>query len=365
MALPKPETNPAAAEGTVAHKWCEKVLLGEAELDDVEDDTMRAGVEVYTTYAEEVFEKYHDPGYEVEGKVELGHLIPGGSPPYWSCFGSADFFIYENAMAKDMPEGMKYQIPEVIDFKYGRHAVEIVDNTQLMLYANGLAEDIGHRGSVKITVVQPRAAHADGPVRSHIVTGKELRDLVIRARSVLSKAHKAIKVAGDHCFYCQLATDCEVKNKQIQKTASMEFAEDVFKPISKDAMSDEQIALIVKNHKAITKWMEGVVAAANVRSRGGKPIDGTKLVRNPGRNAWTDDATFAKMAIDLDIVDEAYKTAPKGIGDIKAILKEHYDNNPDDLIAEYVTKSEGSVSLVSDDDGRLEYNSAALDFAGK
>ena len=355
QALPTPPAHPAAIEGTLAHKFGEQVLLDDASLDDIEDETMRAGVEIYTDYVEGVFESYEDPGYEVEGRVVLEQLIPGGSPSYWSCFGSADFFIYDEA---------NKQIPEVVDFKYGRHPVEAKDNLQLMLYALGLAEDIGHTGKVKLTIVQPRAHHADGPIRTWTVTGKQLNELRLRVRKVLSTAHQSKKVAGDHCHYCPLAPTCEVKNAEIQQLAGYEFSKSEFKPMIPESMDDQQVALIVEHHKAIIKWLESVVTSARSRVKGGEKIAGTKLVRNSGRNGWKDDKTFLKMTRALGIdVEDAYKSSPKGMGDIKKLLKDMYEDNPDELIAEYIVKTEGGISLVSENDGRQEYNSAAIDFA--
>ena len=357
QAMPVPDASPAAAEGSVAHDWCEKILLGERELNDVEDDTMRAGVEIYTEYAEGVFETYENPGYEVEGTVQLEQIIPGGSPPYWSCFGSADFFIYDED---------DNQMPEVIDFKYGRHLVEVENNTQLMLYAIGLVDDIQWAGPVKLTIVQPRAAHKDGPIRSWVVTGKQLRDLKIRARKTLLDAHKTPKKAGDHCHYCLLAPSCEAKHVEVQALAGIEFGKVNFEPMIPGSMNEKQIAAIVTHHKAIAKWMESVVAKATTDSKHGKKNKYLKLVRNSGRNGWTDENTFKRMVRELGIEKtDAYKTVPEGMGNIKKVLKEMYDDKPDDLIAEYVTKTEGSVSLVSVDDTRLEYNPAASEFANK
>jgi len=355
QAMVSPPSSGAALEGTKAHKFCERVLLDDLKLEEIEDDTMRAGVEMYTDYVESIFETYDDPGYEVEGRVNLETLIPGSSPPYWSCFGSADFFIYDEGAA---------QIPEVIDFKYGRHTVEVKDNLQLMLYAFGLAEDIGYRGKVKLTIVQPRAHHQDGPIRSWTVTGKQLTDLCLRARRVLTNAHNMEKKAGDHCHYCQLASRCETKFQEVRTMAADEFGKEEFSPPMSESMTDKQISLIVKHHKAMIKWIEGVVLSAASRVRGGEKIKGTKLIRNSGRNGWTDEAAFKRMCKDLEISKaDAYKLTPQGMGVIKKLLKEMYDNNPDDLIDEYISKSEGSISLVSADDARIEYNPAASEFA--
>lgn len=357
MAMPQPKASDAAAEGTIAHGWGEKILLDDASLDDVEDESMRAGVEIYTTYVEEIFDKYENPGYEVEGRVALDQIIPGGSPSYWSCFGSADFFVYD--------EDDKV-MPEVVDFKYGRHVVEPDNNKQLMLYAIGLVEDIGWTGPVKLTICQPRATHKDGPTRSWVVTGKQLRDLKIEARRVLSTASKSNKVAGDHCHYCLLAPTCEVKNQQIQKLAGVEFSEVEFAPMIPDSMSDTQIAIIVRHHKEIIAWVTAVVGHATTVSKKGQHIKGTKLVRNAGRGGWESDKAFAKMCKDLGIEKaDAYKESPRGMGDIKKVLKEMYEDRPEDLIAEYVVKHEGSISLVAEEDSRLEYNPAASEFANK
>ncbi len=352
----------AALEGSKAHKHGELILLGEEELGDIEDPEMREGVQCYVDAVERIHGEYSNPGYEVESELDLSHVLPKSAPEEWTCFGNADCVIW----CEDNNEP-----PTVIDFKYGRMLVEACDNPQLMLYAHSLVTWLGYDGPhVRVVIVQPRAAHKDGPVRECVVS---LKQLEAKAKDAMKAIHNAAteeqprKECGEWCDWCPVASRCDVAKQMAQNVAMVEFddMDKGFEPIAFDQMTDYQILQVVKYRKTIENWMAEVCEEAKQRALGGDIPHGMKLARNSGRSAWTSPEDYDRMVEDLDMseVEEGmYVEKPKSISDVKKIISEYYDDPPDDLLADYITKSEGAIVLVPETDGRIEYNPASSEF---
>ena len=352
----KPAGKPAQ-EGTKAHKFGEQVLLGEIELEEIEDDEMREGVSVYNAACEEIFNEFNNPGFAVESSIDLSSIIPRNAPEEWTCFGNADCIIWD----EDNKEP-----PVIIDFKYGRKLVEVCNNDQLMLYAYGVVQDLEYDGPhVRVVIVQPRAAHKDGPVRECVVSLKQLEAHAKTCTGAINRGtdEEPYKGAGDWCMYCVLQPRCQTAMRMTQEVAAIDFDDDAFNPVPVDQMTDLQIATVIKYKKAIENWMNEVYDEALPRARGGHEYPHMKLVRNSGRASFKSEEAFEQMVEDLELTDdEAYSYKSKGIGDIEKVLKGYYDENPRELLADYINKSEGSIALVPDTDGRIEYNPAKSEF---
>ncbi len=345
-------SSPAALEGTRVHKLGEDVLNGETQLEDLLEDQAYDAVELYVNEAEERFDNFDSDTteYGVEDTLDLMMLIPEGSPNHWTMFGSADFWAYD-------PEG--FSTPVIIDYKNGRSLVETADNPQLKLYAYGLMMKVDKPiMGVRVGIVQPNAAHIDGPVRYVDIPMREIKEIGLAARYALTNTH--IKKAGDWCHFCPLVGNCRVKLALSQNVATSEFSKEVFAPTAVGDLTDKQITFILQNASGVVKFLDSVKAHAMVKMKT-KPIKGLKLVRNPGRGMWKSDQEFANMVGALEIKD-AFNLKPKGIGEIKKQLKELYEDSPEDLIAQYVTKSVGGFSVAAESDGRAEIVSAAAEF---
>lgn len=101
----------------------------------------------------------------------------------------------------------------VIDYKNGRMPVEVEDNPQLVAYAIGIAHKWDYNfESVTHTVMQPRANHLAGPIRSWKTTIPNLHQWADRIKKgiALSKRPKAPFKTGKHCFFCPAKKICRV-----------------------------------------------------------------------------------------------------------------------------------------------------------
>ena len=110
---------------------------------------------------------------------------------------------------------------EVVDYKYGAGiVVEPEDNTQLLLYAIGAAHEFDYNfEDVKLTIIQPRAPHALGPIRSWTTSIENLKKwaTVFRQAVIACEEPDAPLKAGDHCRFCRAASTCpEITDKAFQ-----------------------------------------------------------------------------------------------------------------------------------------------------
>ena len=172
-------TNEAADWGTCCHQIAERCLtdgvqaaefLGTTEKGKKHefevDEEMAETAQVYVDYCRKRIAQYKaetgrdDARFWVEQRFSLADL----NPPF-DAGGTGDFVIYFPA----------WKLEEIVDLKGGRGVVVAAKgNAQLRTYALGAI--LANKGldvqKVTVTIVQPRAAHKDGRIRSetfHVV----------------------------------------------------------------------------------------------------------------------------------------------------------------------------------------------------
>jgi hypothetical protein len=182
----------------------------------------------------------------------------------------------------------------VFDLKLGRHAVEIEGNTQLGLYAL----DPWHQADVQwvdAVIVQPRAAHDDGPVRRTRWTGEALAALVerVRAATAVADAVEAPRLAGDHCRFCRAKATCNALHHHVVAVAQTDFAP-VITPPDPQTLTMEQLSIVLQHGSVIREWLDAVRSHARSVLKSGATIPGYKLVA--GDRQWANpDAAAAKL----------------------------------------------------------------------
>lgn len=198
-----------ADEGTRAHEVAEALILGRTLPNDVPGE-MIEGVAPYVAHVLDL-NRQADVAH-VEKRLSLAPLwAPNPAPT--DMFGTVD---YHALVGRTL---------HVVDLKYGRyHVVEIERNSQLMFYGLAAYLSLSDRERARVlwvtlTIVQPRASHPAGPVRSwriHIVDllrwgYDEIMPLVER----ITSEEATLPIAeGAWCRWCAAApTICPVKNK--------------------------------------------------------------------------------------------------------------------------------------------------------
>lgn len=272
----------AAEEGTAAHELAEKCLrskkdalafLGKKFNGFEVTREMASAVQIYLDHVRRVVE---ETGGEllIEQRFHLKHLHP-------LLFGTSDVVIkvpFDRVIVMDYKHGMGY-------------AVEVKDNSQLLYYGVGGAyegDGYGDYGTVELHVVQPRAQHSDGPIRTWSLDFNTLmkwgRELKIKA--IATQKKDAPFESGSHCKWCPAAGICPALHSTAVATAKADFAEINPKLPIVERLTDSQISRVVENADMLRKWLDSVEAYALMKFEKGERIEGLKMVRGKSNRKW-------------------------------------------------------------------------------
>lgn len=313
-------SNPAADWGTCCHQVSEKCLrqnkdaaefIGTTEHGKQHsfevDDEMAETAQTYVDYVRDQVAK----GAKllcIEQQFSLDEL----KTPF-DAGGTADAVLYHIAD----------RMLEVVDLKGGKGVVvEVTENKQLRTYALGVV--LAHRGldveKVKVTIVQPRAGHKDGRIRSETF---HVADLVEWTADLLGAMRRA-KLAqvmqgqekgwaeaylntGQHCRFCPAAGFCPaLKTKALEK-AQVWFDDEGTGhiPNSPDRLMPEDIAQILDHADLIQDWLNAVRAYAHAQAESGVAIPGYQLVAKQARRKWDDEeAVKERLFLRADLTDD-------------------------------------------------------------
>lgn len=208
------EESDQSQKGDLAHDLLENALLfgipPRSENPDVDE-----GVHIALDYVAER-RRIYGPGTMAYAERRL-------NIPETGEFGTTDVLIVNPS------------ILEVVDFKDGYVAVEVMRNPQLMLYLLGAIAEFGPRPDYRITVVQPNCSHIDGTVRSYDVTHADIE--LFRAQVAAAVAGDTF-TAGPHCkkTYCEHRGACVTFLQWAQNNAA-----DAWFPSEVNGMSNEQL----------------------------------------------------------------------------------------------------------------------------
>ena len=117
----------------------------------------------------------------------------------------------------------------VWDFKYGIKIVDPKENTQAIYYGLAALDKFGKDFErVVIGILQPRAVHRDGSVRTWETTPEELDKWRPKYRNGVKKceAPKPKYKRGDWCFFCRGKKDCPEFNEKIIERDKKDFSGD-------------------------------------------------------------------------------------------------------------------------------------------
>jgi hypothetical protein len=312
--MPKQPSSVYAAEGTAAHELADMCLSSDT------DAIEYVGQKLTTTFNDEPFEvteemadavqvyldvvreniKEHSQVYYEEG-FDLGWIHEG-------LFGTNDACIVD-----------LFETLHVFDYKHGKgHAVDVVGNKQLMYYALGAGHKLRfHFKKVKLWIVQPRAPHTDGPVRSWEITVDELLAFKdeLKAAAVATEQPDAPLSAGDHCGFCPAAGKCPAlreKTYDLAQAVFKDFGNEATITLKKpDEIAPEQMSRILESANVLDGWIRSVEQYALSRALQGFPPEGFKLVEKGTHRKWS--STEAVEAAFKDSIGDKLYTPRKVI----------------------------------------------------
>ncbi len=228
-----------------------------------------------------------------------------------NCFGTADVTI------DAWPE-----LLEVDDYKNGSGVlVEVEDNYQLKSYLLGVAREtnFSHERSA-YAIIQPRAPHADGPVRLQEISRRELLEFeaelteaarrVDEARTLMAEGSgapglfaKDFLAAGDQCRWCEAVHTCPAALAKVAETAGADFDED---PSELTAETDPTLlGRLLRWIPFLDAWARAVEKHSQRIAESGGYVDGHKMVHKGSKRRWRDgeitmpDETGEDMTIEL------------------------------------------------------------------
>jgi len=344
-----------AEEGTAAHELGAVCLEDESQPDNyigkeynkfTVDKSMAREIKKYTDYVSgqvtwdsELYIETKVPMFEVEENM----------------FGTADAIIVSE------------EAFEIIDLKYGRGVlVEVEENYQLMVYALGVlfwAKRNGYHYSeeteVTLTIVQPRAPHLDGPIRSWKITIAALLKFLKEAQSAVKAAESEYPPFGpsaENCKWCEASPFCKSYADHNLEIAKLEFADfaktknEFSKSLLEvNSLTPEQLSNIMKHGKALEQWIKSIAEYAIEEMKRGTQVPKFKLVYGRSIRAWEDQDLVHKLLEEHGVGDEDIYTQK-----FKSPTQMEKTLSPDEweMIKDQVFKPTGKVTLAPETDGR-------------
>ena len=339
---PESEDSQASKEGDASHWAAEQVLLGEAVVigqaapnGTILNDDMINNARVFTG---DILSTMPPGTLCIESKIQA----PSVHAESW---GSPDCWAYND----------KTRTLYIWDYKYGYGLVEAFENWQAINYLAGIIDRLAipdYRIKIRLTIIQPRAPHPDGPIRRWVFNAEDLRPYVNQLHSAAHEAlgdDPSIK-SGAHCQHCTARHACPAAHR-----AAM-LAVDVTDRAEPHELSDAaigtQITVLRRAAKAIEYRLAALEAQAEGLIKQNHVIPGWVLDRGAaGKLAWIKSASEVIALgglLGLDLAKPMTPTQAKKAG------------VPDDLIDVYAKRSPGSLKLIKADN-----TVAAKIFGGK
>lgn len=343
-----------AARGTACHQISEKCLrtgvdalafLGTIEKTkehDIEiDEELVNSAQEYVDYVRSKQGNARYTGYENVLWIEERFSLADLQPPF-DAGGTGDAIIFD-------PNTRHL---EIIDLKNGMGVVDAKENPQLRTYALGalLAHQDLDVETVTVTIVQPRAPHKDGRIRSETF---HVADLVawtadlMRAMGRSKAAMDAFELAKNNsvlmdewvdtwlrpgkCTFCPAEGTCPKLRKEAMAVAAIYFEPDTGEAKIGNLpteMSPEKIAETLDLLPMMEGWANAVRALAHNQAENGVKLptpDGNEyvLVDKIGHRKWkADDATVVSvLANDIALSpDEIYDRKVRSVAALEKVL---------------------------------------------
>lgn len=175
----------------------------------------------------------------------------------------------------------------VRDYKFGQYPVEVRDNLQLISYAAGALEYARNIERVNIGIIQPRAYHPDGNIRSYVISMDRVNAVIsqLRDAAVNAVSDNPTISTGKHCRYCEGKLVCPgyVKlTREVLNEFSVNF--EVLNPTI-DMMGRELTDLLAIDD-VIKRRIAAVSAGLTAQLEKGGVCKNWKLNTGVGRWVW-------------------------------------------------------------------------------
>lgn len=282
---PEDTSSPEAREGTAAHWALAEVLNGRAvaagqltpdsfvltdEMVEAAADVLRWIHALMAKHGGEV------PRMFVEQYMRIERVHP-------ACAGTTDLALY-------FPIA---RVLYVADYKFGFGWVEVFENWQLLCYLAGMLQLLNISGTdndelaIVLAVVQPRAFHPDGAIRTWETTATKARPLITQLHDAARAAMEpeALCVVNDTCDNCNANHACPAL--QGAALRAMDYAK---RAVPFD-LPPHALGLELANVRAAIRALEaretGLAGQAEALIKGGTRVPFWSIESKPGNLKWT------------------------------------------------------------------------------
>ena len=195
--------------------------------------------------------------------------------------------------------------------------VEAFENWQLLAYVYGVASHMASNNvsaapdwSVDMRIVQPRAYHDEGPIRSWTTKLEDLQPYFEQFKTAAAETQgpNATCRTGKRCRYCPARHSCRALQQDAASAA--EFAGTPTPQLLTGEALSVELSIVHDAHRALTDRLNGLTEQATQAIKGGDRVPNWEIKRSKGRERWTDTA-MAKMmadAMSVDITKPAFLT---------------------------------------------------------
>lgn len=259
-------------------------------------------------------------------------------------FGTTDAYLYDAADHRLI----------VWDYKFGFKIVEAFENWQGINYSAGLFDELGIDGlldqklRVDIRIVQPRAFHRDGAIRSWKFLASDIRGHINQLANAAAEAlsDRAQTRSGEHCIYCNARHACPAALE-----AGLGMFEAVNKPIPAELSSEQlgtQLSIVKRARKQLEYLESGYEEQLKSIIRGGANVPGWSIEQGVGKRQWSKPAEEILQLGDLMGVD--LKEPIKPISPAQA-EKKGVDAA---VVAAYVERRQTGLKVVPDNNNKAK-----------
>ena len=362
-----PEQRSAYAdEGTRAHEVLQNWLEGVEPSLVAADEEMRDGVMKAVDYV--VGRAFEHPYLQIW--IEQRVKVSSRAAPD-RVGGTSDIILYYPGV----------EMLEVIDFKYGAGvAVDVIGNKQMRIYALGAYEQRGLRvRRIRVTIIQPRAFHVDGPIRDEEFDIGELIDFHADVEEAIEQSlllNPAFTPGEKQCRWCRGKSICPALQSRALEIVGQDFQSVTITQMpSAKGLTLDRLGYILGSKKMVLDYFEAVEEEAYRLAMDGAQIPGQKLVAATGRRAFegsTAEVSKALGALSGLPPDEFTKQALLGVLEAEALIKTAAKPKGKAAVTEalkqfaFLTtkKSSGKLQLVGIEDPRPAVDPAQQAFQG-
>jgi Protein of unknown function (DUF2800). len=233
----------------------------------------------------------------------------------------------------------------IADLKFGFRFVEVWDNLQLICYACGLIDMLGLDWSstnIVFTIVQPRARHRDGPVRTWKTTANAiLPQVMMLASAAVAPTHYT---PNPGCGDCPGRHVCVAYQNAAMRAFEVSYGGGAVHELSPAALGAE-LRLLKDGLKKMEGRISGLEVQAESLIRKGVSVPGWVLSATYAREGWKEGAEAQLLTLAEKFFDGAKIAKPPKLitpNQARQVL-------PTAIVAMYAHKPSTGVRLTKQD----------------